>query len=583
MECPFGRGKPHYENGKVPISHKKYIGWFAAEHVGGNVTMQERTGLSKKTICKYAKVHKEGGNHTSGMGRQFDIGDSPARRVVQRVKEAVDEDRALDPVEVRELLIKAADESSRSRKKKISQEWVGNNIERLGLATKNGQDKPDARQEAERDLLNGLSTLTGFQLVADVVPDEALVINFDATQFMISGGKGGTLQVVVVKDEPLSGPISTKSKGGNELNFFIKWYSIISATGVPGPLVFMLACDSMGPDEFEVFEVRGLCKSDAAINDFGYIVFCATRSGNASFYKWLNIAVILPFIGTLREMLELDSSCKAVVVCDGEAVQIDPYQEPEVQRAYETSCVFMLKLCASTTAVSQPCDAWKLFSALKARVRSMLDEWKGQKFLERKIGIAMRQFGKLNARDKSRATKGLLMIRKAIGDHLRGSTILSSFQIVGLRPYSMLQILRQFHQEPTAGDLARTADEVKPMVQKLARLGQLADADLMRGYSMARDALNRGTLEPLARPKEDRSLHQRRVVLCLHKEVVVAELNRVDAAAQAAVDKANKTEDRKRKRQENEAAKRAKADENAAKKAAKDAKAVLNPPPAPPQ
>jgi len=464
MECPFGRGKPHYENGKVPISHKKYIGWFAAEHVGGNVTMQERTGLSKKTICKYAKVHKEGGNHTSGMGRQFDIGDSPARRVVQRVKEAVDEDRALDPVEVRELLIKAADESSRSRKKKISQEWVGNNIERLGLATKNGQDKPDARQEAERDLLNGLSTLTGFQLVADVVPDEALVINFDATQFMISGGKGGTLQVVVVKDEPLSGPISTKSKGGNELNFFIKWYSIISATGVPGPLVFMLACDSMGPDEFEVFEVRGLCKSDAAINDFGYIVFCATRSG-----------------------------------------------------------------------------------------------------------------------DKSRATKGLLMIRKAIGDHLRGSTILSSFQIVGLRPYSMLQILRQFHQEPTAGDLARTADEVKPMVQKLARLGQLADADLMRGYSMARDALNRGTLEPLARPKEDRSLHQRRVVLCLHKEVVVAELNRVDAAAQAAVDKANKTEDRKRKRQENEAAKRAKADENAAKKAAKDAKAVLNPPPAPPQ
>ena len=222
------------------------------------------------------------------MGRQFDIGDSPARRVVQRVKEAVDEDRALDPVEVRELLIKAADESSRSRKKKISQEWVGNNIERLGLATKNGQDKPDARQEAERDLLNGLSTLTGFQLVADVVPDEALVINFDATQFMISGGKGGTLQVVVVKDEPLSGPISTKSKGGNELNFFIKWYSIISATGVPGPLVFMLACDSMGPDEFEVFEVRGLCKSDAAINDFGYIVFCATRSGNASFYKWLN-------------------------------------------------------------------------------------------------------------------------------------------------------------------------------------------------------------------------------------------------------------------------------------------------------
>ena len=466
MECPFGRGKPHYENGKVPISHKKYIGWFAAEHVGGNVTMQERTGLSKKTICKYAKVHKEGGNHTSGMGRQFDIGDSPARRVVQRVKEAVDEDRALDPVEVRELLIKAADESSRSRKKKISQEWVGNNIERLGLATKNGQDKPDARQEAERDLLNGLSTLTGFQLVADVVPDEALVINFDATQFMISGGKGGTLQVVVVKDEPLSGPISTKSKGGNELNFFIKWYSIISATGVPGPLVFMLACDSMGPDEFEVFEVRGLCKSDAAINDFGYIVFCATRSGNASFYKWLNIAVILPFIGTLREMLELDSSCKAVVV---------------------------------------------------------------------------------------------------------------------LRPYSMLQILRQFHQEPTAGDLARTADEVKPMVQKLARLGQLADADLMRGYSMARDALNRGTLEPLARPKEDRSLHQRRVVLCLHKEVVVAELNRVDAAAQAAVDKANKTEDRKRKRQENEAAKRAKADENAAKKAAKDAKAVLNPPPAPPQ
>ena len=133
-----------------------------------------------------------------------------------------------------------------------------------------------------------------------MVPDDPLTLNFDATQFLISSGKGETLKVVVVKDDPVDGPISAKNAKGGDLNYFVKYYAIISAGGLSGPLVFVLACDSMGEDEFVVHECPGLYKGDSDCDTIGYIVFTKSRAGNTKFYLWLNISVILPFIEKLR-------------------------------------------------------------------------------------------------------------------------------------------------------------------------------------------------------------------------------------------------------------------------------------------
>jgi len=576
MKCPWGRGKTSYQDRDVPVDHKAYIGWFAATKDRGQSAMIEATGLNKKTVRRYKSRYLKGERQSTGLGRQYDVADSPAKEVKEIVEKAVAEDRALDTQEVGELLAAAVEKTSGCKKNNVSRKWVKMTMERIGLETKNAQEKTNARQEAERDVLNALSTIVGFGLVAKMVPDNALVINFDATQFLISSGKGNTLEVVVVKDEPTECPISTQVKGGGGLNYFIKYFSIISAGGLSGPLVFLVACADMTAEACEILECKGLCMSDADSDTVGYVAFCQTRCANRKFYKWLNLSVILPFIIKVRGLLGLAASRMAVVACDGEVVQIDPYQDPDVQAAFAAAFIFMMKLCASTTAVSQPCDAWKLFCLLKLAVAHMGNKYQGQVFLEDQLKRLFDAFGKgykVKPSDRTRAIRGLLMIRKAVADYLRSSTILNSFKITGLRPFSIEQILQQFHYKPTAADIARVSDEMGPLVKKMARYGELADTDLMR-FSVAKDAATRGLLEPLDKGKEQRVLHQRRIVLCLHKEVVEAELNRQLAASQAVKEMEAQKADKKRKREQNEAEKEARKVARLAKQAAKAAQVV---------
>jgi len=79
MRCPWGRGGPTYPDGKVPVHHKEYIGWFAGTKDRGQSYMIEVTGLNKKTVQKYKRVYLEGGRQSIGMGRQFDVADSPGK------------------------------------------------------------------------------------------------------------------------------------------------------------------------------------------------------------------------------------------------------------------------------------------------------------------------------------------------------------------------------------------------------------------------------------------------------------------------------------------------------------------------
>jgi hypothetical protein len=65
----------------------------------------------------------------------------------------------------------------------------------------------------------------------------------------------------------------------------------------------------------------------------------------------------------------------AMIICDGEAVQIEPYMKvdalKEMLREYK---IAVAKLPASDTAVAQPCDAWKLFCTIKAYFDSCTDD-----------------------------------------------------------------------------------------------------------------------------------------------------------------------------------------------------------------
>ena len=87
------------------------------------------------------------------------------------------------------------------------------------------------------------------------------------------------------------------------------------------------------------------------------------------------------------------------------------------------------------------------------------------------------------------------MMRQAVGETFRSTTILNSFEKTGLRPFSPLQIMTQFRQDLNVGELARTCAEANIMSRVLARKGQLADSEILQGFTVAKDAINLGRLD----------------------------------------------------------------------------------------
>ena len=72
---------------------------------------------------------------------------------------------------------------------------------------------------------------------------------------------------------------------------------------------------------------------------------------------------MIPFLENLKAHYgELDDPCGCI--CDGECEQISPFFTPNLIEKFKTMKCVLGKLAASTTAVGQPCDAWKMFSTL---------------------------------------------------------------------------------------------------------------------------------------------------------------------------------------------------------------------------
>ena len=166
VTCPWGRGKPSYPDKAVPKADKEYIAWYASTHKGGQKHMMQVTGLGKNTIRKYQRYLKEGRPQAEGMGRQSEVRGSPARAIVKKVRKGREEGRSCGSDDITEMFIEAPKQSTGRKKDTLHREWVVCNLKKLNLTQKHAQEKSDARQEAERDILNALSTVVGFGLLA---------------------------------------------------------------------------------------------------------------------------------------------------------------------------------------------------------------------------------------------------------------------------------------------------------------------------------------------------------------------------------------------------------------------------------
>ncbi|MEK7878390.1 MAG: hypothetical protein AAB285_00880, partial [candidate division NC10 bacterium] len=66
---------------------------------------------------------------------------------------------------------------------------------------------------------------------------------------------------------------------------------------------------------------------------------------------------------------------KIFICCDGEGIQIKPYFDNKIKILFRRHNCNIIKFAASTTAISQPCDAYNLFKAIKTYLKSHPDDF----------------------------------------------------------------------------------------------------------------------------------------------------------------------------------------------------------------
>jgi hypothetical protein len=193
----------------------------------------------------------------------------------------------------------------------------------------------------------------------------ALIINFDACQFVISDGmKRKRIYTTKAFKTSKYKPISD-TEVGDTMGFAIKFFNICTLSG-QGPihLVFLLADPDMDKTAFEYIEVRGLSLG-VAPQATGYICFCHNRCGNDKFFNWFISNILLRYVLDMRAYYPIDNSNKAFICCDGEGIQINAFFDQQVLELYDSHDIMVGKLPASTTAITQPSDCYKIFSATK--------------------------------------------------------------------------------------------------------------------------------------------------------------------------------------------------------------------------
>ena len=127
----------------------------------------------------------------------------------------------------------------------------------VGATLKTPQIITKARFEACSDIRMSYTVWIMIYSMAKSMPPE-LFLNWDATQFVV-GQSDKNKKVYSVKLDTVEadrGPLSIV--GEESLDIGIKWMFMGSAAGAAAPIVLLVAVDSLGVDDFEVYTVPGL-------------------------------------------------------------------------------------------------------------------------------------------------------------------------------------------------------------------------------------------------------------------------------------------------------------------------------------
>jgi hypothetical protein len=289
-------------------------------------------------------------------------------------------------------------------------------------------------------------------------------------------------------DEQRNEPLKTSpvKDGSGITSYFIKYYLLMSADGKSARPIFIIADGGMPKDKVDVYHNAFLSIS-ATRGDYGYLVFVNSRQCNLEFFKWFNKDVLVPYVESGRKDHNLGGDSIAFFQLDGEKVQIDCYDpniDPKTLEILNSSNISVGKPPAGTTAATQPCDRGNCFKSSKTANKKICnsDIQHKRHEIEEITGIFQEHFNKFgNSKDlklhMKTAIYGILRIQLALYKGINCASIQNSFSRVGIYPYNINQIFKNFKFPKPESLYTKIANNWSEMVLKFIEQGELLDDD----------------------------------------------------------------------------------------------------------
>lgn len=271
-----------------------------------------------------------------------------------------------------------------------------------------------------------------------------LIQNFDSTQYTVGGTTDG--HVWVGKGKTYSEP---RTLGTTSLSQGVKLYTVMTANGCMGPMVYVLAADkkmNMDDGEMAVQKVRGL---HAYATSHGYIVVQKTRTGSVEFFLWL-YELYAKWIAKgqqeFREDNKLGDDVKvpSLITLDGELNQIKGAVDDSTLEVFTQNDIMAMKLAPSCTHKLQPCDRSSVYKCSKAKLKAAQLKFR-EPVDEELVQSVEKALGELGYRGKKKTVlaTGIARINESVQDATTASRIRMGWIKSGSWPLDEKKMLSQ--------------------------------------------------------------------------------------------------------------------------------------------
>ena len=490
---PFGRRAVNLRSKALSNSEKL---WFIYEVIHYGVPykyLTDRYGLGESYLKGLVFKYKNKKIMRSNVGRPDVLGSKELEKVKAEVSAGVhnmnrDE---FSKILQAELVAKVTKETgvAECSIRPMPRRTVSRNIERMKLKLGYAEQTTDARAVATANKYNAVSVAVAHHLMMPLT-NAHIAINADGTSYQTGGALTDKIQVIYDPEEQRArgGPLKVLPVKGSCLTaYFVKFYLCMSATGTTAPPIYICADDNMAAGTIDVHLVPGLGIGTDLKAD-GYVVFAKTRCVNEEFYRWWFTTIYVKFVMDLRIRYNIDDTIPSYFTLDGEDTQIKPLQTPTMAALCEEHNIVIGKPPASTTSITQPCDAGKCFLSSKTKKRNMKSV---AEVLEKTMSERLRAMitlhetkvgGKLPSHHVKSCIEGLQVVQYILQTTLRRDIIVESFKITG--QYDPLsggcdvdRILGQCREPFTTKEVVQVKSALPQLCSLMKENGELKEKD----------------------------------------------------------------------------------------------------------